>query len=132
MRVDELAPAPGSKKAAKRVDVGLRMEYLDAMTVPDLTPAERKASMAFLSKFLDDATVRDETSSLKYEGPNAGLTGFPKIEVRNYAAAELAELLDLDIEPQPGWTAGWVSSRGRSFRPASTRNGSACSTRTRP
>ena len=111
-RLNDPAGWAALEKTAKRVDVGLRMEYLDAMTVPDLSPAERKAAMAFLTRFLDDATVRDETSSAKYEGPNAGLPGFPTIEVRNYAAAELASLLDLETEPKPEWTAGeWEKFR---------------------
>jgi hypothetical protein len=100
------------EKTARRVDVGLRMEYLDAMTRPDLSPAERTASMAFLAKFLDDATVRDVAGSTKYEGPYAGFIGFPKIEVRNFAAQELAWFLDLDAEPKPEWTtAEWEKFR---------------------
>jgi hypothetical protein len=90
------------EKTAKRVDVGLRVEFLGAVRWPEI-PAARKATLGFLFKFLDDTELR-VASGPKYDGPFAGFQGFDRIEVRNFAAHEIARMLDLDTEPKPNWS----------------------------
>jgi hypothetical protein len=90
------------ERAARRADVGLRMEILKETTW-DRTGRQRKERLAFLAAFLDDATVRDTRSDPeKYEGLPAGVE-YPRLEVRDFAALELARLLKLPVGPKPEW-----------------------------
>lgn len=99
------------EKAVRRVDVGLRMELLRDLRWIDPPAAVRTAHLRFRSKFLEDATVRDTTSSSKYDGPVAGDT-FPQIEVRNFVARQLAWELGVRAAPTAGWTAEqWANLR---------------------
>lgn len=112
-RVNEPAAWAALEKTARRVDVGLRMEFLNNMLGRDMPVARRKANLRFLGKFLDDATVRNVTSApKKYGGPHAGFHDFPKIEVRNFVAQQLAWFFKLDAEPKQDWTdAQWARLR---------------------
>jgi hypothetical protein len=112
MTANDPAAWTALEKTAKRVDVGLRMEFLNPMTYIDRPARTREARLQFLSKFLDDQTVRDATSSPKYDGPYAGFSDFPKIEVRNFVAQKLAWHFKMDVEPKPDWTdTEWAKLR---------------------
>jgi hypothetical protein len=90
-------------KAARRVDVGLRMQILKRVGSGGNTNEHRPERLAFLKAFLDDATLRDVDSDPdKYVAVPAG-DGFSKIEVRNYAAMMIAQLLKLERTPLPTW-----------------------------
>jgi hypothetical protein len=98
------------EKTAKRVEVGLRMEFLDEVVWWNLSDATRSAVLRFLSRFLDDAEVR-VAAGPKYEGPYAA-RDFARIEVRDHAARQIAGLLRLDVHPEPKWTAPeWAKFR---------------------
>src|SRR5262249_40213316 len=79
------------EKAAKRCDVGLRMELIGELC--RFGTKRFKEQLAFLSAFLDDATLRDINSDpRRFEGFPAGYE-FARLEVRNYAALEIGRLL---------------------------------------
>jgi hypothetical protein len=60
---------------AKRVDVGLRMEFLNPMNYTHLGDRQRTQRLAFLAAFLDDAEAPDVAANPKmFEGPYAGFT----------------------------------------------------------
>jgi hypothetical protein len=89
--------------AARRVDVGLRMQLLRRVANNGDENVRLKERLAFLRSFLDDSTLRDMNSDPdKFVAVPAGHE-FPRLEVRNYAALEIARLLKLDRAPQPSW-----------------------------
>ena len=103
-------------RTAKRVDMGTRMEFMNVMnygcgTVEDTPLAPR---IAFLRGFLNDSMVRDvATNRDKYVGPCAGFT-FDRIVVGDFAALQLASLLDVKADADPSWTvANWKRLRSR-------------------
>lgn len=85
------------RRAMAGVDVGVRMEILDEMGRTSKSPYEVwKRSADLVAAFLDDTAVRDSAADPeKYEGC-AG-AWLPKLEVRNWAAYQLAMLLGLDV-----------------------------------
>jgi len=86
---------------AKRADVGLRMEVVQRVGYPD--KKHPRMQIAFLTEFLEDATVRDVASSAKlFDGPYAA-SGYSRLEVRDLAAMQIASLLRLPAEPKPEW-----------------------------
>jgi hypothetical protein len=90
------------EKAAKRADVGLRVEMLSQMKNWFNKRSTRERALRFLAAFLDDATVRDATSDKeKYESPYANWD-FTHIEVRYCAAIQIATLLKLAVEMPKG------------------------------
>jgi hypothetical protein len=85
------------RRAAASVDVGLRMEVLDEMGRGQQVSYEVwKRSVNLLAAFLDDTAVRDTAADPeKYRGcAGAWLS---KLEVRNWAAFQLATLLGIDV-----------------------------------
>jgi len=99
-------------EAAKRADVGLRMEMITPTS--EAPESQQRLLLTYLSNFLSDETVRDiNIHSEKYEGPIAG-DGFPLLSIRNQAATSLSRRLKLDIKPLPEWTEEqWTEFRGR-------------------
>jgi hypothetical protein len=92
-------------KAARRCDVGLRMELMEPMCYTYIGDRQKKQRLAFLAGFLDDATLRDvKTNPKMFKGPHAGST-FPRLEVRNLAAENIAHILKMPAHPRPSWTA---------------------------
>lgn len=85
---------PVLEEVAKRSAVGLRMEMLNA-----LRGNERRAErLRLLAAFLDDDTVRIlRGHGSRFEGPCAGFI-YNKLEVRDFAALELAGMLGVEIE----------------------------------
>jgi hypothetical protein len=111
--------------AARRADVGLRLEYLKAVgdcpARPDQPgPRQLRRRLRWLALFLDDATPREVASnSAKFNGAIAG-EAFPSLEVRNFAALELAGLMQLPVrlprgrlaKPFEDWTTDqWTKLR---------------------
>ena len=96
-------------KIAKRTAVGLRMEMLGVMNYGGMeTNTGRR--LAFLAAFLDDATVRYAGQS---DGPCAAFI-FRKIQVRDFAAMEIASLLSFDEQPTEFWTDDqWAQLRSK-------------------
>jgi hypothetical protein len=88
-------------KTAKRVDIGQRFEMFDAIGRCKRNGHEKHA-ISFLKSWLDDAEIRDESSSFLFRGTFAGFQ-FGRIAVRDFAAIQLAYLLDLESEPNSHW-----------------------------
>jgi hypothetical protein len=99
-------------KTARRVDVGQRLEILNAFSRIDFA-RQRLRAARFLRGFLTDTEVRDRKSSKLFEGPCAGFL-YDRIAVRDFAAERLANLLDLSVTPDPTWQAAdWQKLRER-------------------
>ena len=76
---------------AKRVDVGLRMELMDPMDYSYIENRQRRQRVEFLAHFLDDDSSR---------------------RVRNFAATQIASILELEQHPDRGWTVHqWAEFR---------------------
>jgi hypothetical protein len=99
-------------KTARRADVGLRLQYLKSITYSGLDKGNLSTKLKFLASFLDDATERDlRIHPEKFQGPTAG-GEFKKLEVRNFAAAQIAYLVDLKPKPERTWKADqWAALR---------------------
>jgi hypothetical protein len=100
-------------KAARRADVGIRMEYLHRVSRLKKDVQDNEA-LAFLACFLDDATVRDlHADRYRYRGTPAAFT-IPRLEVRNLAAMRIADVLDLPLEVDASWTPEqWADFRAQ-------------------
>jgi hypothetical protein len=102
------------EKVAKRSDVGLRMEFMSPFNYTYIANRQRRQRLEFLSHFLDDDEVRDaEANAKRYEGPIAA-GEVPRIEVRNFAAWQIASILKMGVDPDRRWTAEqWTELRIR-------------------
>jgi hypothetical protein len=91
--------------ATTKADVGIKLEIIEDLTTKtEMQFAERKRLTEFLGSFLDDATIRDAADDpQKYEGC-AGRR-WPKLEVRNWAAYQLATVLAVDVAAFDGGRA---------------------------
>lgn len=98
---------------AKRVDAGLRMEFLNPMDYAYFDDRQRPQRLDFLAAFLDDEAVREGVvDASKLEGPSAGFT-LTRLEVRNLAAMEIGSILKIGGTPDASWTAAqWSELRG--------------------
>jgi len=85
------------RDAVQKADVGVRMEVIDAVSrVTDLPTFRKRRLMEFLLAFLDDEAARDvKADTEKYRSCAAG--SWPRIEVRNWAAYQLAKQIGLDV-----------------------------------
>jgi hypothetical protein len=110
IKADDAGAWRALEKATRRVDVGLRLEFLDSMFYG--YGRHQKPCVVFLTAFLDDATLRDlKSDPARFEGFPPG-EKFPRLEVRNFAAMKLAELLKIEREPLPSWDAEqWAQFR---------------------
>jgi len=93
------------RDATAQADVGIKLEIIEDLTSKtEMQFAERKRLAEFLGSFLDDATLRDAAGDpKKYEGC-AGRR-WPKLEVRNWAAYQLATVLAVDVTAFDGGRA---------------------------
>jgi hypothetical protein len=107
---------------AKRVDVGLRMEFIQDVGRRDVPEATCKSALRFLSKFLDDKEIRIANGP-KYKGPYAGMYGSDRIEVRNFAAEQVAWVLKMKADPKPNWSDEQWSKLRDDVRKALAREG---------
>jgi len=99
-------------RVAKRSSPGVQLQILNNIGFFPYGDKHRTQRLAFLAAFLDEQTVRDQSSAPeKYFGPSAA-SEFPKITVRDFAAMEIAEIIRLDDSPDPKWDAGqWAKFR---------------------
>jgi hypothetical protein len=96
------------EKATKRAEAGLRMEILKEVCRPS------RRGLAFLAAFLNDNTVREIKEKSDSFGASPTASNFPRLEVRNFAARELAVLLKIDANPRPDWSPEqWAELRNR-------------------
>jgi hypothetical protein len=101
------------EQTAKRVELGVCMEFMSC--VGDVRESRlRRERLAFLSSFLEDARLRDKASnSYQYGGSCAGAL-YPKIEVRDFAAIQLAGILGVELALMPDRSSGdWQRLRVR-------------------
>ena len=95
-------------RAAKRVDLGTRMEFMNAMNSCGVTDTPLAPRVAFLRGFLNDTTVRGITTNPQKHD------GYDRIVVGDFAALGLALLLDVSADDDPSWSrADWDSLRKR-------------------
>jgi hypothetical protein len=90
----------------RKAAVGLRLEWMNPFDYLYVGDRLKDRRLAFLSAFLDDETLRDDSrNAAKYEGPCAAFT-FPKITVRDFAAMQIASILKIDPldPPDATWT----------------------------
>ena len=88
----------------KRSHVSLRLELMNSLDYSDAGDAPRAHRLKLLSQFLDDTTERIIKDGDKlYDGPCAAFT-FPRIAVRDFAAMQLASLLEFSDEPEVEWS----------------------------
>jgi hypothetical protein len=91
-------------RAAKQSEVGGRLAIMGPMDRPCKDEGIRRRRLDFLAAFLDDAAVRDAQSNPgRYEVSWAGGPYFPRLEVRSFAAMQIASILELPIKPRPSW-----------------------------
>jgi hypothetical protein len=102
------------ERAARRADPALRMELLGNVEYPRPKAVQLGRRLAFLARFLDDDELRDARANPDmYRGRHAGF-GFEQLEVRNFAALKIAELLELRVEMTPQASATqWAKFRER-------------------
>jgi len=114
METDASSAWTALRNAAHRSDVGLRMELLNPMNYDYIGDRNVKQRLQFLSSFLSDASIRDVTvAETKYEGPCAGM-GFDRIAVRDFAALQIASILDFNDRPSTNWTdKQWLQFRAK-------------------
>jgi hypothetical protein len=100
-------------KAARRVDVGLRMEIINNAGWGDDDKApEYRRRLEFFAGFLNDETVRTLTGH-QDDFFRAG-KDFPRLEVRDFAAMQIASILNTGDTPNKRWTAkDWADFRTR-------------------
>lgn len=98
--------------AAKRVDVGLRLELMNPMNYSYIGEDRKRERLTFLGGFIDDTALRDEaTNSELFDGPSAAFT-IPKIRVCDFAAMQIASILNMSHEPTDKWSVDqWDSFR---------------------
>ena len=100
------------KRAAGRADTGLRMEMLNKIDALPPTGPQRQLRLAFLAGFLDDAAVRDADTDKQNFTPSYAGYCFRRLEVRNFAAMRISNLLGMLDDPDSKWTAEqWATLR---------------------
>jgi hypothetical protein len=99
-------------RAAKRADVGLRMELLGRLGDARFGERQRRERLALLAAFLDDAAVPDTTSDPKMWGGPRVTRLLPGASVGDVAAKAMAQILGMPAEPTRAWTrADWDAVR---------------------
>jgi hypothetical protein len=88
------------EKVARRAKVGFRMLILERQLWFREEMHNKSERLAFLANFLTDATVYDREEN-KQRFPFFEPSVYEKIEVRNFAALKIAEMLDIKIEVNP-------------------------------
>lgn len=113
METDDPRAWNALRRAADRADVGLRMEFMNPMNYTRIGERQRRERLNFLARFINDAALRNMSSSRKFEGPSAGFT-FLKLEVRNFAAMQIATILKLEESPSP--EKNWTTQQWSAYR----------------
>jgi len=97
-----------------RADLGMRMELINGLEPPRDFPAEILRSFhRVYERFRTDATVRDESTSEKFDGPGAGFP-HPRIAMRDFIHEHWACWLELELEAPATNTSAveWDAYRG--------------------
>jgi hypothetical protein len=101
------------EKVVKRSAVGLRMELLYAGLDYHDQRFQRRELLHHFVQFLDDSAVRDTVLNDKY-GLYCAAHEYPRIEVRNFVALQLAQLLEIEVEFNPKRTPeDWAKIRAK-------------------
>ena len=83
------------------------MEMMNGMNRCSISKKNHERRFAFLAAFLDDAAVREMPDASfergKFTGPCAGF-GISRLAVRDFAAMQLARILDMKESPDEFWT----------------------------
>jgi len=104
METDDARAWQALLRAAKRVDVGLRMELMNPMDDTSIGERRRAARLHLLEAFLDDTAPRDRSQAPeRWSGPPLAST-FPMIRVCDFAAMKIASILRLNADPKPSWS----------------------------
>ena len=100
-----------ARKFTERADAAIRVEWLHEIRHRDNDAARFRQRLAFAKGFLNDQTVRDLDSDPKrYDFVHE--SDFRQLEVRNFAAMFLGQMLELKFKPKPDWTADeWAKFR---------------------
>jgi len=100
--------------AARRAEVGLRLELLSQVDRDGEKGDVRKEQIAFLAGFLSDDSLRDAAAHPKEYAAFYAARQFRRIEVRNYVAMKLASILGLGGYPEPDRSPEeWADLRDR-------------------
>lgn len=97
----------------KRADLGMRMELIDHLEPKgESSPEIIDFYLSILDRYLDDETIRDNSTDEKFSGPCAGFP-FDQISVRNYINTRWAAWLKLELrKPEKGASkAQWADYR---------------------
>jgi hypothetical protein len=99
-------------RAAKRADVGLRMELVGRLDHTSLADRQRRERLAFLAAFLDDDAVPDTSKEPRlWMGTRVGFF-LPGVSVGDVAAKTIAAILGMPAAPKRDWTrADWDALR---------------------
>jgi len=96
-KIDEKVLWEALKKAARRVDVGLRLEFMNTMNYTVLEETNLRSRIDFLASFLEDKEMRDVSADKeKFSGPCAAFT-IKKLRVCDFATIQLASLLEISV-----------------------------------
>src|SRR5262249_59446822 len=103
-------------------NVGFRVMLLQQLTISDEGIPNKRERVEVLANFLDDSAVYDrEKNEARF--PFFKPSAYPTIEVRDFAALMIAELLEIKVEVDPKRTLEeWARIRVR-MREASKRQG---------
>jgi len=108
-------------RAARRADVGLRMELVNRLHHPG--DRQRRERLVFLAAFLDDDAVPDVARDPeKWAGPRAGFH-LGSVAVRDLAAMTIAWILGVGAEPARSWTRAEWNALGGEVKRALARAG---------
>jgi hypothetical protein len=79
------------------------------------TTEGRKLRLALLTEYLTDDAVRDvDSDRRRFLSSSIAGYRFDRLEVRNFAALQLAEIFKFDDEPDRDWSAAqWTELRER-------------------
>jgi hypothetical protein len=100
--------------AVRRAETESRIGLLKV--IGEETAAESgRARLALLTEYLTDDALCDKTGVVPKPIPyDIADTGFRRLEVRNFAALQLAKSLQFNDEPHDGWTVkDWADLRNR-------------------
>ncbi len=101
---------PLLRKAARQCAPGLRMDLLTGFADPK-EKRHRMERVRLLASFLNDAQLPVVDARDPFRGLGAGFQD-DRIEVRNFAALEVAYLLEIQVEIKPNRTAEeWAGIR---------------------
>lgn len=94
---DEAKVWQALEKVTRRAKVGLRVMLLDEFTDTDSDIPKRRERLQFLASFLNDPAVYDRKENGE-RNPNFQPYAYAKLEVRNFVALRLVDMLGIKIE----------------------------------